>query len=108
MALVFGQLGLLVLKPEAAVLSEEGEEFASEGLDGEATRTLSLSFVKSSPLQVIKAEEKNSCLCTAIYDILSTRFGTRAPSRSQNLSQYRIRKQDRALKEVTHLKYEAS
>ena len=66
-----------------------------------------LSAVVPLVLQAITAEEKNSCLCTAIYDILSTRFGTHAPSRSQNLSHSRLRQHDRALKEVTRLKNEA-
>lgn len=66
-----------------------------------------LSAMVPSVLQAVTAEEKNSCLCTAIYDILSTRFGTRAPSCSLNQSQFRLRQHDRALKEATRLTNEA-
>ena len=63
-----------------------------------------LSSVTSSVLQASTAEEKNNCLCAGIYNILSYRFGTRAPPRPQKPS---IRQHDRALKEVTRLKNKA-
>ena len=61
MALLSGQLGLLVLKPasrvsaETAVLSEKGEKFASEGLDRGATCTFSLGFAEGSPSLIFQA-----------------------------------------------------
>ena len=57
-----------------------------------------LSSVTQSVLQAITAEEKNTCLCTGIYDILSTRFGTRSPSWHRKQLQSKFRQ---ALKEVT-------
>ena len=63
-----------------------------------------LSSVTSSVFQASMAEEKNNCLCAGIYNILSYRFGTRAPPRPQKP---RIRQHDRALKEVTRLKNKA-
>ena len=61
MALLSGQLGLLVLKPasrlsaETTVLSEKGEKFASEGLDNGATCTFSLGFAEGSPSLILQA-----------------------------------------------------
>ena len=66
-----------------------------------------LSSVTQSVLQAITAEEKNTCLCTGIYDILSARFGTRSPSRHRKQLQSKFRQHDRALNEVTRLKNEA-
>ena len=66
-----------------------------------------LSSVALSVLQAISAEDKNTCLCAGVYDILAARFGTRAPSRSQNQSKSKLKQHNRALKEVTRLKNEA-
>ena len=66
-----------------------------------------LSAVVPSVLHAITAEEKNACLCDAVYDILAARFGTKPPSRPQKLLKSRLKQHDRALKEVTRLKNEA-
>ena len=63
-----------------------------------------LSSVTSSVFQASTAEEKNNCLCASIYNIISYRFGIRAPPQPQKPS---IRQHDRALKEVTQLKNKA-
>ena len=64
-----------------------------------------LSSVTVSVLQASTAEEKNSCLCAGIYDVLSSQFGTRAPPKSKhNLTKSTLRQHDRALKEVTRRK----
>ena len=63
-----------------------------------------LSSATSSVFQASMAEEKNNCLCAGIYNILSSRFGTRAPPWPQKPS---IRQHDRVLKEVTRLKNQA-
>ena len=58
--------------------------------------------------QASSGEEKNSVLCSAVYDILAARFGTwPPPPQSQKHSESKLRQHDRALKEVTCLKNEA-
>lgn len=42
-----------------------------------------LSAVAAASLQVISAEEKNSCLCGGIYEALANRFGTMDPKLHQ-------------------------
>ena len=66
-----------------------------------------LCSVTASVLQASTAEEKNSCLCAGIYDILAVRFGTRATPRPQIPARSNLKQHDRALKEVTRLKNEA-
>ena len=66
-----------------------------------------LSSISTSGLQASSAEEKNSCLCAGVYNILSGRFGSRAPSQPQRVLQPKLRQHDRALKQVTWLKNEA-
>ena len=51
-----------------------------------------LSSVTSSVFQASTAEEKNNCLCASIYNIISYRFGIRAPPQPQKPS---IRQHDR-------------
>ena len=66
-----------------------------------------LSAVTLSVLQATTAEEKNSCLCTGVYDVLASRFGTRSLPHPQKLMQSRLRQHDRALRKVTLQKNEA-
>ena len=66
-----------------------------------------LYAVTHSVLQAITAEEKTSCLCTGVYELLSQRFGTRALPRPRKQMQLRLRQHDRALKKVTQLKNDA-
>ena len=66
-----------------------------------------LSSVSASVLCAGTAEEKNSCLCTGVYNILSACFGTRAPPTMQEPAHSKIRQHNRVLKEVTRLKNEA-
>ena len=66
-----------------------------------------LSAVVLSVLQATTAEGKNSCLCTGVYVVLASRFGTRPLSRSHKQVQSRLKHHDRALKKVTKLKNEA-
>ena len=67
-----------------------------------------LSSVTLSVLQASMAEEKNSCLCAGIYDVLSSRFGTRAPTKPKHHpTKSSLKQHDRALKEVTRKKNEA-
>ena len=67
-----------------------------------------LSSVTLSVLQASTAEEKNSCLCAGIYDVLSSRFGTRAPTKPKHHpTKSSLKQHDRALKEVTRKKNKA-
>ena len=64
-----------------------------------------LSVVTSATLQAISAEEKSTCLCAGIYDLMASRFGAR-PFKSQHPKRSRVKQHDRALKKVTQLKNE--
>ena len=67
-----------------------------------------LSSVSLLVFQASSAEEKNFVLCSAVYDILAARYGTRSPPhQSRKHSQSKLRQHDRALKEVTRRKNEA-
>ena len=66
-----------------------------------------LSAVAPLVLQATTAEEKNTCLCKGIYDVLANRFGTRPPPGSQGQQQSRVKQHDRALKKVTQPKNQA-
>ena len=65
-------------------------------------------LLSASVLQAPTAEEKNLCLCSAVYDVMADRFETRsAPCTRRQQSQPRVKQHDRALKKVTQLKNEA-
>ena len=58
-------------------------------------------------LDAISAEDKNSCLCNGVYDVLVSHFGTRPPPQSQRKAAAKQKQHDRALKRVTRLQNEA-
>ena len=64
------------------------------------------SAVVPMVLDVISAEDKNSCLCNGVYDVLISHFGTRPSPRSQRKAAAKQKQHDRTLKRVTRLKNE--
>ena len=65
-----------------------------------------LSILPSLVAQAITAEEKNSCLCDGIYNIMAGQFGTRSHPRQHPSSRPKVKQHNRALKEVTRKKNE--
>ena len=67
-----------------------------------------LSSLTLTVLQASTADKKNSCLCAGIYDVPSSRFGTRAfPKLKHYATKFSLRKYDWTLEEITWKKNKA-
>ena len=73
----------------------------------EEADSLLLSTVVPAVLHAVSAEEKNSCLCEGVYDVLASRFGTGPSPRPQRRAEAKLKQHNRALGKVTKLKNEA-
>ena len=66
----------------------------------EEADSLLLSTVVLAVLHAILAEEKSSCLCEGVYDVLASRFGTGPSPCTQRRAEAKLKQHNRALEKL--------